>query len=158
MEGTLKLMKSLQQSMNETLDKLIGLTDEHLEHDCSHGCAMGDGVRGLLVHNIDHERMHLGQVHNMRFRLKTMQRDSVARLMAEWLRERAALASALVGLPDEALDMRVDENVWTIRETIDHTLYWEKDSTDHLVREQGLKSAAGVAPSNDELGASSPGL
>ena len=145
MEGTLKLIKSLQQSMNETLDKLIGLTDEHLGHDCSHGCAMGDGVRGLLVHNIDHERMHLGQVHNIRFRLKAMQRDSVARLMAEWLRERAAL----VGLPDEALDMRVDENEWTIRETADHTLYWEKDSADHLVQKQGLKSAAWVAPAND---------
>ena len=142
MSEALELIKTLQQSMNETLDKLIGLTDGHLDHDCSHGCAMGDGVRGLLVHNIDHERMHLGQVHDTRFRLKTMQRDYVVRLMAEWLRERAALASALVGLPDEALDMRAADDEWTIRETIEHTLYWEKNSTDHLVQEQGLKSAA----------------
>ena len=54
----------------------------------------------------------------------------------------AALASALVGLPDEALDMRPDDadaDEWTIRQTIEHTLYWEKHSTDHLVNEQGLK-------------------
>jgi hypothetical protein len=138
---TLELIRALQQSMNETLGKLADLTDAHLDHDCSHGCAMGDGVRGLLVHNIDHERMHLGQIHNLRFRLKSMQRDHVARLMAEWLRERALLASALVGLPDEALDLRVNENEWTIRETIEHTLYWERNSADHLVKEQGLKSS-----------------
>jgi uncharacterized damage-inducible protein DinB len=102
---------------------------------------MGDGVRGLLVHNIDHERMHLGQVHNIRFELKTMQRDYIARLMAEWLRERAALASALVGLPDEALDMRIGKQGWTIRETIEHTLYWERNSVEHLVHEQELRLA-----------------
>jgi len=139
MSEVLKLVNELQQSMNETLGKLYGLTDGHLDHDCSHGCAMGDGVRGLLVHNIDHERMHLGQVHDIRFRLKTMQRDHVSRLMAEWLRERAALAAALVGLPEEALDARLEEGKWTIRETIEHTLYWERDSTAHLVQEQGLQ-------------------
>ena len=140
MTEALELIKTLQQSMHETLEKLEGLTDEHLDHDCSHGCAMGDGVRGLLVHNIDHERMRLGQVHNIRFRLKTMQRDHTARLLAEWLRERAALASALVGLPDEALDMRHEEDEWSIQETIEHTLYWEKNSMDHLVQEQRLQS------------------
>ena len=139
-----RLISELQTSITETIAKLDDLTDAHLDHDCSHGCAMGDGVRGLLVHNIDHERMHLGQVHNVRFGLKTMQRDHVARLMAEWVRERAALASALVGLPDEALDVRPDENEWSIRETIEHTLYWERNSADHLVEEQELTPAGGA--------------
>ena len=133
-----RLISELQTSITETIAKLDDLTDAHLDHDCSHGCAMGDGVRGLLVHNIDHERMHLGQVHDTRFRQKTMQRDYVARLMAEWVRERAALAAALVGLNDEELDRRLEEGVWTIRETIEHTLYWERNSVDHLVKEQGL--------------------
>lgn len=139
MSETLRLINELQQSMMETLSKLDTLTESHLDHDCSHGCAMGDGVRGLLVHNIDHERMHLGQVHNIRFVSKTMQRDYTDRLMAEWMRERSALASALVGLPDEALDARIGENEWSIRETIEHTLHWERNSTDHLAQEQGLK-------------------
>ncbi|MCH8206829.1 MAG: DinB family protein [Chloroflexi bacterium] len=133
-----RLISELQTSITETIAKLDDLTDAHLDHDCSHGCAMGDGVRGLLVHNIDHERMHLGQVHDTRFRQKTMQRDYVARLMAEWVRERAALAAALIGLNDEELDRRLEEGVWTIRETIEHTLYWERNSVDHLVKEQGL--------------------
>ena len=144
MSEVLKLINELQRSMNETLNKLSALTDAHLDHDCSHGCAMEDGVRGLLVHNVDHERMHLGQVHNARFRLKAMQRDASARLLAEWLRERAALAAALVGLPDEALDMRFEDEEWTIRETVEHTLYWEKNSVDHLVQEQGLSIRTGV--------------
>ena len=67
-----------------------------------------------------------------------MQRDASARLLAEWLRERAALATALVGLPDEALDMPFEDEEWTIRETVEHTLYWEKNSVDHLVQEQEL--------------------
>lgn len=133
-----RLISELQTSMSDTIAKLDGLTDAHLDHDCSHGCAMGDGVRGLLVHNIDHERMHLGQVHDTRFRQKAMQRDYAARLMAEWVRERAALAAALVGLSDEQLDVRLEEGEWTIRETIEHTLYWERNSVDHLVKEQGL--------------------
>ena len=120
------------------MEKLDSLTDAHLDHECGHGCAMGDGVRGLLVHNIDHERMHLGQVHDTRFRQKAMQRDYVSRLMAEWVRERAQLAAALVGLSDEELDVRLEEDEWTIRETIEHTLYWERNSVDHLVGEQEL--------------------
>ena len=136
-----RLIAELQQSMSETITKLQALTDEHLDHDCSHGCAMKDGVRGLLVHNIDHERMHLGQVHSNRFDLKIKQRDYVDRLLAEWLRERAALVSALVGLSDEELEMKPEEDEWSIRETVEHTLYWERNSTEHLVIEQDLPQA-----------------
>ena len=155
MSEVYRLINALQQSMMETLAKLRELTDTHLDHDCTHGCAMGDGVRGLLVHNIDHERMHLGQVHNIRFQNRTMQRDYIARLMAEWFRERAALASALIGLTDEALDQRYADNEWTIRETIEHTLYWERNSTEHIAKEQGLRPAGrtGTATRDDEDGA-----
>lgn len=148
MSEVIDLVTRLQQSMNETLARLSALTDEHLAHECGHGCAMGDGVRGLLVHNIDHERMHLGQVHDIRFTTKTMQRDYIARLMAEWLRERASLASALVGLPDEALDTKPDDGGWSIREVIEHTLWYENDSTDHLVREEALPAVTGSTATN----------
>ena len=136
-----RLIKELQTSMNETLDKLYELSDEQLDSPCSHGCSMGDGVRGLLVHNIEHERMHLGQLGNIRFELRTMQRQHVDRLLAEWLRERTALAAVLVGLPDEAMDASYKEGEWSIREIVEHVLYWERDSADHLVREQNLGSA-----------------
>ena len=135
------LIKALQSSMNETLDKLYELSDEQLEDSCSHGCAMGDGVRGLLVHNIEHERMHLGQIAHVRFQLKAMQRSHVHRLLAEWLRDRTALAASLIGLPDEAIDARHEEGAWSVKENVEHVLYWERDSADHLVREQKLGSA-----------------
>ena len=135
------LIKALQSSMNETLDKLYELSDEQLEDSCSHGCAMGDGVRGLLVHNIEHERMHLGQIAHVRFQLKAMQRSHVHRLLAEWLRDRTALAASLIGLPDEAIDARHEEGAWSVEENVEHVLYWERDSADHLVREQKLGSA-----------------
>jgi len=133
-----QLITKLLESMTQTLTKLKALEDAHLDHECSHGCAMEDGVRGLLVHNIDHEKMHLGQIQNIRFGLKIMQRDFTDRLLAEWLRERAALASTLVGLSDDALNMKQNEDEWSIRETVEHTLYWERNSTEHLVLEQEL--------------------
>ena len=132
------LIKELQSSMNETLDKLYELTDEQLEDQSSHGCAMGDGVRGLLVHNIEHERMHLGQVAHVRFQLKSMQRSQMHRLLGEWLRERTALAASVIGLPDEAIDAIHEEGEWSVKENVEHVLYWERDSADHLVQEQGL--------------------
>ena len=133
-----QLITKLLESMTQTLTKLQALEDAHLDHDCSHGCAMEDGVRGLLVHNIDHEKMHLGQIQNIRFGLNIMQRDFTDRLLAEWLRERAALVSTLVGLSDDALNMKQNEDEWSIRETVEHTLYWERNSTEHLVLEQEL--------------------
>jgi hypothetical protein len=39
-----------------------------------------------------------------------------------------------VGLPDDALDMRTPDDQWTIREMIEHTLYWERHSIDDLAR------------------------
>ena len=135
-----KLIKALQSSMNETLVKLYELSDEQLGYPCSHGCAMGEGVRGLLVHNIEHERMHLGQVAHVRFRLKAMQDSRVHRLLAEWLRDRTALAASLIGLADEAIDARYEDGEWSVKENVEHVLYWEKDSVDHLVQEQKLGS------------------
>ena len=135
-----KLIKELQSSMNETLDKLYELSDEQLDNPCSHGCAMGQGVRGLLVHNIEHERMHLGQIAHVRFQLRAMQGAHIHRLLAEWLRDRTALAASLIGLPDEAMDTRYEEGEWSVRENVEHVLYWERDSVDHLVREQKLGS------------------
>ena len=55
--------------------------------------------------------------------------------MREWLRERAALIATLVGLPDEALDRRRKPDEWSIREVVEHTLYWERDSLSATLRD-----------------------
>jgi hypothetical protein len=56
--------------------------------------------------------------------------------MADTLRARVALMAALFGLPDDALDAPVKDEQWTIRQMIEHTIYWERHSMDDLARTQ----------------------
>ena len=136
------LMQLLQESFNDTLDKLYELADRELDEPCAHPCAMGGSVRDLLIHNIDHERMHSGAVYNIRYEAKTMQTGEIARLLAEWLRERANLIAALVGLPDEDLDARAEPDRYSFRELVEHVIYWEKDSVDFLLQEVQERATA----------------
>jgi uncharacterized damage-inducible protein DinB len=139
------LIRQLQAQMNETLDKLYDLPDALLDAPVSHRCSMGRGLRGLLVHNLEHERMHLGQVATQRYYLHEMQLATMSRLLAEWYRERANLISLLIGLPDEALDARSDREEWTIRQMVEHVLYYEKVSVDAALAElQERAKAAGA--------------
>lgn len=131
-----ELIEMLRASLVETLGVLAHLSDAELDDLSEHPCAMGGTVRDLLAHNIDHERMHAGQVYSMRYALRKMQTGAVDRLMAETLRARAELMAALIGLDDRDLDAQMPTDRWTIRETIEHTLYWERDSIDALAREK----------------------
>ena len=130
------LMQALLDTITDSLERLESLTDEDLDEPCAHPCATGGTVRSLLTHNIDHERMHLGQIYNIRYEAKLMQNSEVARLLAEWLRDRAFLISSLYGLSDEDLDRQYAPGEYSIRETIEHTIYWEKDSVDGLLEER----------------------
>jgi uncharacterized damage-inducible protein DinB len=97
---------------------------------------MGGTVRDLLNHNIDHEQMHAGQVYSLRYSLRKMQKGQVDRLMAETLRARTNLIASLVGLDDKDLDAQNPDDEWTIRQMIEHTLYWERHSIDDLADEK----------------------
>ena len=125
------LIERLQRQMSTTLQTFHSITSESLETPDSHGCAVGGTLGGLLAHNIEHDRMHSGQVSTKRWELGAMQSDPAQRLLAELYRERAVLISCLIGLPDTALDQRPAEGETTIREVIEHVLYWEHDSVDH---------------------------
>jgi uncharacterized damage-inducible protein DinB len=129
-----KLIDTLQASLTETLKVLSVLSDAELDDLSAHPCAMGGTVRNLLTHNVDHEKMHTGQIYSARYSLRKMQTNAVDRLMAETLRARIDLMAALVGLPDDALDARTPDDRWTVREMIEHTLYWERHSIDDLAR------------------------
>lgn len=130
------LIRALSERIVDALEQLSDLTDADLDEPSAHPCATGGTVRSLLTHNIDHERMHVGQVYNIRYEAKMMQNAQVARLLAEWLRDRALLVSALYGLTDQDLDRRHAEGEYSIRESVEHVLYWEKDSVDGLLRER----------------------
>src|SRR5690242_6662010 len=99
-----ELIRRLQAQMKTTLEVFDQINAADLALFDDHGCAVGQTLGGLLAHNIEHDRMHLGQVATKRWELGVMQGDTAHRLLAEWYRERAALIAALLGLPDEALD------------------------------------------------------
>ena len=136
------LIQALVDRIGDSLERLATLSDDDLDEPCGHPCATAGTVRSLLTHNIDHERMHVGQVYNIRYEARMMQNAETARLLAEWLRDRALLISSLYGLSDEDLDCRHAEGEYSIRETIEHVLYWEKDSVDGLLAERAEARAA----------------
>jgi uncharacterized damage-inducible protein DinB len=124
----------LQASMAQTMKALAVLSDAELDDPSEHPCAMGGSVQDLLSHNIDHERMHVGQIYTARYNQRKMQFSRADRILAETLRARAELIAALIGLPDDALDARMAEDGWTIRQMLEHTIYWERHSIDELAR------------------------
>jgi len=137
-----RLMERLQAQMDATLTMCRDLTPTDLDRSDDHGCAVGGTLGGLLAHNIEHDRMHAGQVATKRWELGVMQGDASQRLLAEWYRERALLISCLIGLPDEALDRRPADGETTIREVVEHVLFWDRDSMEH--------AAAHVLPASEE--------
>src|SRR5260221_10364208 len=129
-----QLIQRLQLSLAETLDSLSALTDAELDEPSDHICATGGTVRDLLTHNIDHDRMHAGQLFSARYLLKTMQKGEVHRLMADTLRARVELIAALIGMPDDLLDAPIPDEDWTIRDMVEHTIFWERHSIDDMRR------------------------
>ena len=126
------LIEQLLSSLTETMGVLSHLSDAELDDLSEHPCAMSGAIRDLLNHNIDHEQMHTGQVYSLRYSLRKMQKGQVDRLMAETLRARANLIASLIGLDDNDLDAQTPDDEWTIRQMIEHTLYWERHSIDDL--------------------------
>ena len=136
-QEVLQQIQNLLQSIEATLVKLSQMPGDLLDEKSEHPCSMGGTVRDLLMHNIDHERMHTGSVLTARYELKCLQNSQAgetARILAEWFRERAALIGVLMGLPEEALDVAWKEGKYSIREHVLHTIYWEQDSVDSIVK------------------------
>ena len=127
-----QLVQMLIASLGETLGVLAHLSDVELDDLSEHPCAMGGTERDLLTHNIDHEQMHAGQIYSLRYSMRKMQKGQVDRLMAETIRARANLIAALIGMDDLDLDRRVSDDDWTVRQIVEHTIYWERHSIDDL--------------------------
>ena len=71
----------------------------------SHGCAQGKDVWTLITNDIDHEKIHTGQVLEARYESR-ITASPMERLIAEWLAERARFIGSLVGLTDEQFNGR----------------------------------------------------
>ena len=132
------MIKRLQDSFNETMSVLYDLPQDYLQQPCAHGCARGGTARDLLVHNIFHEKQHTGQVWSVRDQLRLLQgwgNQDLPTLLADYYTSRAQLVAALFGLDDDQLDAKPKDGGWSIRETIDHVLYWDRNSIDTLQAE-----------------------
>lgn len=133
MSETRELVRRLLSEMAETLDQLQELSDTDLDRGSEHGCSMDGGIRRLLVHNAEHDRMHAGAVSNARYEANAMQESELARLLRDWLRERTELVGQLLVSDDSVLELSSKGDEWNVREHVEHVLYWERDSIDTVL-------------------------
>ena len=138
MSESRQLVRELLQSIADTVDTLLALDDADLDAACSHGCAMNGGIRRLLVHNAEHDRMHAGTISTARYEGRTMQESELARLVRDLLRERVELVGQLLNTPDDVLALKAKGDEWDVRKHVKHVLAAERDSMATVLAEQGI--------------------
>jgi hypothetical protein len=124
----------LEQTM-ATMDTLLAASDEELTMPSSHACAQGKDLWTLITNDIDHEKIHIGQVLEGRYE-SGITASPLQRLLAEWLAERARLIGSLVGLTDEQFNTETAPGQWTYRAVAKHVLMLEQDSLKSIAADQ----------------------
>lgn len=129
----------LEQTMT-TVDALLEASDRELPLPSSHGCAQGKDTWTLITNDIDHEKIHAGQVlegrHDSRITASPMER-----LAAEWLVERARFVASLIGLTDEQFNRETGPGQWTYRVVAKHVLTLEQDSLRTIATDQAARAS-----------------
>lgn len=120
-------VRELLEQTIETMDALLAASDRELPLPSSHACAQGKNVWTLITNDIDHEKIHTGQVLEGRYESR-ITASPMERLIAEWLAERARFVGALVGLTDEQFNAETAPGQWTYRAVAKHVLRLEQDS------------------------------
>src|SRR6266850_3156509 len=129
----------LEQTM-ATMDKLLDASDRELPMPSSHACAQGKNVWTLLTNDIDHEKIHAGQVLEGRYESR-ITASPMDRLAAEWLAERARFIGSLVGLTDEQFNSETAPGQWTYRVIAKHVLMLERDSLKTIDDDQAARES-----------------
>jgi hypothetical protein len=135
MTASRTLVRKLMQEMTETLDQLSGLSDADLDQPSAHGCAMNGGLRRLLIHNAEHDRLHAAAVAQARYDNGQMQESELARLLRDWLRERVELVGQLLASPDTVIGLKARNDDWDVAKQVEHVTYWERDSVNVAIAE-----------------------
>ena len=120
-------VRELLEQTIVTIDALLEASDRELAMPSSHGCAQGKDVWTLITNDIDHEKIHTGQVLEGRYEAR-LTASPMERLVAEWLAERARFIGALIGLSDEEFNRETAPGQWTYRVVAKHVLTLEQDS------------------------------
>src|SRR5437879_12997039 len=103
------------------MDALLAASDRELTMPSSHACAQGKDVWTLITNDIDHEKIHTGQVLEGRYESRNTA-SPMERLVAEWLAERARFIGSLIGLTDAQFNGETAPGPWSYRVIAKHIL------------------------------------
>jgi hypothetical protein len=134
-------IRELMEQTMMTMDALLE-SDSDLSNSSSHACAQGKDVWTLITNDIDHEKIHTGQVLEARYEAR-ITASPVTRLLAEWLAERARFIGSLVGLTDEQFNRETAPGQWTYRAVAKHVLVLEQDSLRTIAADRAARANDG---------------
>jgi hypothetical protein len=123
-----------------TIDALLEASDRELSQPSSHPCAQGKDVWTLVTNDIDHEKIHTGQVIEGRHEAG-ITASPMERLAAEWLAERARFIGSLIGLTDEQFNSETKPGEWTYRVVAKHVLTIEQHSLATMASDKAARGA-----------------
>jgi len=139
-------VRELLEQTIATMDALLEASDRELPLSSSHACAQGKDLWTLITNDIDHEKIHTGQVLEGRYESR-ITASPMQRLIADWLEERARLIGSLVGLTDEQFNTETAPGQWTYRVIAKHVLTLEQDSLKTLAADRAARAMSdGAVP------------
>ncbi len=131
----------LEQTM-ATIDTLLATPEGELAMPSSHVCAQGKDLWTLITNDIDHEKIHTGQVLEGRYE-SHITASPMDRLIAEWLAERTRFIGSLIGLTDEQFNAETTPGQWTYRTVAKHVLALEQDSLKTMTADRAARASNG---------------
>ena len=134
-------IRELMEQTMTTMDALLEASDRELALSSSHACAQGKDVWTLITNDIDHEKIHTGQVLEGRYESR-ITASPMERLVAEWLAERSRFIGSLIGLTDEQFNREAAPGQWTYRIVAKHVLTLEQDSLNTIAADQAARASS----------------
>ncbi len=133
-------IRELMAQSAATIDALLEASDRELAMPSSHACAQGKDVWALITNDIDHEKIHVGQILEARYE-SGITASPMQRLVAEWLAERGRFIGSLIGLTDEQFNRETAPGQWTYRVVAKHVLTLEQDSLKTIASDQAARAS-----------------
>jgi hypothetical protein len=133
-------IRELMTQTMATIDILLEASDRELTMPSSHACAQGKDLWTLITNDIDHEKIHTGQILEARYESR-ITASPMQRLVAEWLAERGRLIGSLIGLTDEQFNSETAPSQWTYRVVAKHVLTLEQDSLKTIAADQAARTS-----------------
>ena len=135
-------VRELLEQTIATMDALLAASDRELPLPSSHACAQGKDIWTLITNDIDHEKIHTGQVLEGRYESR-ITASPMDRVIAEWLAERARFVGSLIGLTGEQFNAETASGQWTYRAVAKHVLLVEQDSLKTMAADRSARTNAG---------------